>query len=115
MLARDITAGEQLMDEQPERDATARQHTDRTKPAEEVQRPRHVLEQKTNREQEKEDAEGAPKAVMALAVLARGIRDRHLADRRAIPARERGDEAVHLAVERNVLDDLAAVSLERRA
>ena len=51
-------------------------------------------------------------AVVALAVLARGVGDGHLADAGAVPGGERGDEAVHLAVERNVLDDFAAIGLE---
>src|SRR5580658_11184650 len=77
-----------------------------------MQRARHVLEQEADREEIEEDAEGAAEAVVALAVLARGVRDGHFADGRAVPAGEGGDEAVHLAVERNVLDDLAAVGLE---
>ncbi len=60
----------------------------------------------------KNDSEGAAETVVALSVFARWVRDGHLADARAIPARKRRNEAVHLAVERNVLDDLAAVRLE---
>src|SRR6185437_8617260 len=115
VLAGDVMAGEQLVDEQPERDASAREHADQAEAAEEVQRARHVLEQETNREEIEEHAKGATEAVVALAVFARGIRDRHLADGRAIPACQRGDEAMHLAVERNVLDDLTAIGFVGRA
>ena len=80
-----------------------------------MQRAAHVLEQKANGQQIEEDAEGAPDAVMALAPFAIQVADGNLADRGAIPTGQRGNEAVHLAIERNVLDHLAAIGLEGRA
>ncbi len=49
---------------------------------------------------------------MALAALAIHVADGNLADGCAVPTGEGGNEAVHLAVERNVLDDLAAIGFE---
>ena len=85
------------------------------KRAEEVQRPAHVLQQEPNRQQIEEHAERAPDAVVALAALAVHVLDRNLADRRAIPARQRRNEPVHLAIQRNVLDHFMPIRLERRA
>ena len=73
------------------------------KAAEEVQRPAHVFQQESDRQQVEEHAEGAPDTIMALAPLAVHVADRNLADRCAIPTRQRGNEAVHLAVKRNAL------------
>src|SRR5579863_2616630 len=83
--------------------------------AEEMQRAAHVAEQEADGEQIEEDAEGAADAVVALAALAIHVLDRDFADGRAIPRGERGNEAVHLAVERDVLDDFAAIGLEGSA
>ena len=83
--------------------------------AEEVQRPRHVLQQEADRQQVEEHAERARDPVVALAALAGtfliGI-SQMLAP---YQLGQRRNEAVHLAIERNVLDDLAAIGLERRA
>src|ERR1700727_1291216 len=77
-----------------------------------MERARHVLEQETDSQQIEEDAEGAGDTVVALAELAGRIRYGDFADAGAVTRGEGGDEAVHLAVERDVLDDLAAVGLE---
>ncbi len=77
--------------------------------------PAHVLEQEPNRQQIEKHAESPADSVMALAAQPVHVLDRHLADRRAVPARQRRDEPVHLAVERNVVDHLAPIGLERRA
>src|ERR1700722_4093464 len=77
-----------------------------------MQRARHVAEQKADGQQIEEDPEGAEDVVVALAKLARRVGDGDLAAASAVPGGERGDEAMHLAVERNVLDDLAAIGLE---
>ena len=53
--------------------------------------------------------------VVRLAGLTWDVLYRDLDDRRARPARERRDEAVHLSVEGQVFDDVALVRLERRA
>src|SRR4051812_46992168 len=107
-----------VQDLQPQQhggDDAARQNSERAEAAEEVQRAAHVLQQESNREQIKEHAEGAADAVVAPALLAHYVADGNLANRRAVPAGQRGDEAVHLAVEGNVLDHFAAIGLERGA
>src|SRR6185437_5138501 len=92
--------------------AAAAQNGQHPDAAEEVQRTAHVFEQEANRKQIEEDAEGAADAVMALASLAVHIADGNLADRGSVPACQRGNEAVHFAVKRDVLDDLSAIGLE---
>ena len=88
------------------------EHAERAEGAEEVQRAGHVAEQEADGEQIEEDAEGAGDAVVGLPCCAGGVGDGDLADAGAVPGGEGRDEAVHLAVEGNVLDDLAAVGLE---
>ncbi len=73
---------------------------------------RHVFQQEADGDEVKEDAKGAGDAVVAFAGGAGGIGDGDLADGGAVPAGEGGDEAVHFAVEGDVLDDLAAIGLE---
>ena len=63
----------------------------------------------------KNHAEGAAQAVMAFAALAIHVADGNFADRCAVPAGQRGNKAVHFAVEGNILDDLAAIGLESGA
>ena len=102
---------EDLHAQQNGRENAAEENAQRAKAAEEVQRPREVLEQKADGEQIEEDAEGAADAVVALAALALHVLDRNLADGGAVPAGQRGNEAMHFTVERNVVDDFAAIGL----
>ena len=77
-----------------------------------MQRPRKVLEQEANRDQVKENPESAGDAVMRFAFVPVDVPDGNLADAGAIPRRQGGNKAVHaLAIERNLLDQFAAVSL----
>ena len=72
----------------------------------------HITEQEADGEQIKEDAEGARDSVVRLPCCAGGVGDGNLADTGAVPGGEGGNKAMHLAVERDVLDDLAAIGLE---
>ena len=72
----------------------------------------HVLEKKANGKEIEEDTEGAADAVVALAGLTIDVADGNFADGSPIPTCKSRDEAVHLAIERDVLDDLAAIGLE---
>jgi hypothetical protein len=71
-----------------------------------------MVPKKWNGQKVEEDAEGSRDAIVALAKLSGGIRDGNLADAGAVPRGQGRDEAVHLAVKRDVLDDLTAVGLE---
>src|ERR1039458_3348068 len=90
----------------------ASHHAQQAKSAEEVKRTAHVLEQEADGQKVKEDAEGAADTVVAFAPLAIDVADGNLADGSAIQAGQGGNEAMHLAVERNVVNDLAAIGLE---
>ena len=79
-----------------------------------MQRARHVFQQKTNGHQVEEDPESAADPVMRFPALPDHIRDGDFADAGAIPGGEGRDEAMHLAVQGNVVDDLAAIGLEGR-
>ena len=111
----DVLAGENLKDKQPGSQAGAGQHAERSNGSEEVERAGHVAEEEADGKKIEEDTEGAGDAVVALAKLAGWIRDGNLADAGAVPGGQRRNEAVHLSVEGNVLDDLATVGLEGRA
>src|ERR1035437_1593661 len=82
------------------------------KPAKELKRTAHVPEQEADGQEVKKDAEGSTDAIVALAPLAVDVADGNLGDGSSIPTGEGGNEAVHLAVERNVVDDLAAIGFE---
>src|SRR5271168_1592768 len=104
-----------LGDQQIQRKQRAGNDAQRAKSAKEVQRPAHVVEQEANRQQIKENTEGPAYAVVALTPLTVHILDRNLADRGAVPRSQRRNKPVHLAIERNVVDDLAAIRLEGSA
>ena len=67
----------------------------------EIQRPAHVLQKKSNRQQVEKHPESAADTIVALATLAIHVSNRNLADRRAIPTRQSRNKPMHLAVERN--------------
>ena len=112
MLVGDGAVGEEFVEEEPQGEGGAGEHAEAADRSEEVERARHVFEEEADGEEVEEDAEGAGDAVVAFAGGAGGVGDADLADGRAVPGGEGGDEAVHFAVERDVLDDFAAVGLE---
>ncbi len=106
LMGKDFEAGKH------QRNAAAEKNAERAKGAEEMQRTRHVLQQEANGQQVEEDTHGARNTIVRLAPLAVHIPDRNLADAGAIPGGERRDEAMHLAIERDVVDHLTAIRLE---
>jgi len=110
-----VLAGDKFQNEEPRRHTESGDHAEGTDCSKEVQWAGHVAKQEADRQQIEEHAEGAGDAVMTLTVLAGRIGDGDLADAGSIPRGKRGDEAVHLAVQGNVLDDFTAVRLEGRA
>src|ERR1019366_7788743 len=84
VLVHDVHVADELLNDHPERDQQSSDGTDRAKAAKKVQRPRHVLEQEPDGDQVEKHAEGAPDAVMRLAMLAIRVADRYLADARAV-------------------------------
>ena len=108
----DVLTRDQLQNQEPHRHGCAGHHTKSTDGAEEVQRTGHVTEQEADGKQIEEDAEGAGDAVVGLPCCAGRIGDGDFADAGAVPGGEGGDEAMHLTVKGNVLDDFAAVGFE---
>ena len=108
----DVLAGCDFEDQEPGGHAGSGHHAKSAEGAEEVQRPRHITEQEADGQQIEEDAEGAGDAVVGLPCRTGGIGDGYLADAGAVPGGECRNEAMHLAVKRDVLDDLAAIGLE---
>src|ERR1700677_428777 len=77
-----------------------------------MERARHVLQQEANGQQVEEYTDGARNSVVGLAPLAVHISDGDLANAGAIPGGKRGDETMHLAIQRDVVDHLTAIGLE---
>jgi len=97
---------------QPNYKSAAAEHADDAQRAEEVQRARKIAEQKADRNQVEENAEGAGNAVVRNAALTVHIADGNFANRGAVPRSQSWNEAVQLAIERNLLEDLAAIGFE---
>jgi hypothetical protein len=73
-------------------------------PAEEVDGLGGVADEELHHEEVEDDLAGAAEAVLGLARAAAPVVDHQLGHLGAVPARVDGDEAVHLAVELDVLD-----------
>src|SRR5581483_10278792 len=104
-----------LFEDQPESDSRSRKDACGPERPKEMERTRKVAKQESDRNEIKEDAEGARDPVMGSAALAVDVPDWNFADRCAIPRRQGGDEPMQLAVERHLVDDLSPVSLKRGA
>ncbi len=72
-----------------------------------------VLQQEADGDQVKKYAEGARDAVVRNSALAVHVANRHFADRRSVPRSQRRNKAVQFAVERHLLQNLAAIGFER--
>src|SRR5580658_2484159 len=104
---------QEFFDSQPGYYAAAPEEAEQTEGSEEMQRTGKIAEQEANGDEIKENAEGAGNAVMRSAALAVHIADGNFADGCAIPRGQRRDEAVKFAVERHLVEHLAAVGFER--
>src|SRR6185437_16442362 len=115
MLVHDVLRGKDLERSKKNGNPAACKNTQRTEQPKEMQRPRHVLQQKPDRQQVKEYAKRPSDPVMRFSALAMHILDRNLADARPVPRRQRWNESVHLPVERDIVNHLTPIRLERRA
>src|SRR5215469_16507749 len=77
-----------------------------------MQRAAQVFQQKANRHEVKKDTERARNAVVGRAAFAIDVFDRYFADGSSMPRGQRGYEAMQFAVERDLLENLAAIGLE---
>src|SRR5271165_2827412 len=98
---------------EPEHDRGAAENAHHTEAAEKMQRARQIAQQKADGQQVEEHAEGARNAVVRHPALAVHIADRHFADGRPMPGGQRRNEAVQFAIERYLLQNVAAVGFER--
>src|SRR5579872_34617 len=112
MLTHNRNVSQELLDPQPRHQRASTHHADHAKCSKKVQRPGEITQQETNRDQIEKDTERARDAVVRSPPLTVDIADRDLADRSAIPRRERRYEPVKFTVKRYLLENLAAVSLE---
>src|SRR5579859_736823 len=114
MHVHDVGVVYEVVEDQPEGDERSRKNAGCSEGAEEVQRARQVVKQETNRNQVKEDAEGSGYSVVRLSTLTIDVANGNLANRRSVPGRKRGNKPVQFAVQGHLVDDFAAVGLERR-
>src|SRR5215472_5936010 len=105
----------ELLYPEPCHHAAACHDTHHAEATEEMQRPRKITQKEADGEEIKEYPEGPRDTVVRRAAFAVHILDRHFADRCAVPRCERRNETVQFAVERNLLQDVAAICLEGRS
>src|SRR5579884_4213481 len=112
MLAHQTNMPPKFLEQEPKSDPGPAHHAQHPQAAEEMQRPRQIAKQEANRDQIEENPDRAREPVVRRSPLAIDVADGNFANGSALPGRERGNEPVQLAVERNALQDFAAVSLE---
>ena len=114
-VARDIVAGEVLHQDRQRQGEQAGEERGDADLAEDLDRPRGIADEELDVDQVEDDRDDALEAVLAAAGDARAVAHWHLRDADAHPRGERGDEAVHLAVEADAAQHLAAVGLQGAA
>src|SRR6266498_514025 len=115
MVIHDVFVIVKVLDEQKHSaDETSRrsQHAEETK---EVQWPSRIIEQKLHADQIQQYAQRARDIVIRFAVLALNIFDWNLSDVRPLPACQRRDESMQIAVQLQLRDYFSPVSFERSA
>src|SRR5258708_7170976 len=102
---------QEFLGAQPGNNGAASEDAHHTEAAKEMQRAREIAQQETDGQQIKEDTEGTGNPVVRNAAFAVDVADGHFANGGAMPGGQRGNEAVQFAIERNLLEDVAAVGL----
>src|SRR4051812_22862486 len=115
MVGHDVMVVQELLREQPQRYRASCEDAAHPQCSEEVQRTGKIAQQEADRDQVEEYAEGPRYSVMRNPALTVDVADRYFADGSAVPRRQCWNEPVQLAVEGNLLQDVAAVSLECRS
>src|ERR1700722_9805456 len=108
-----VLVGEDFKTGQETRNSPAEENAERSEGSEEMKRPRHVFQQKTNGQQVKEDPDGARNSVMRLAPLPVDVADGNLTNAGSIPGGKRRDEAMHLPVKGNIVNHFATICFKR--
>ena len=112
VVGHDVDVANELFRRQPGNDPTPPEDAEHAEAAKEMQRAREIAQQKTDGKEIKEDTERASEIVVRSTALAVHVADGHFADGCAIPRRQRGNKAMEFAVERNLLENVAAIGLE---
>src|SRR5271168_5069966 len=93
----------------------AEKNAERTKRSEEMERTGHVLQQKADGQKVEKDAHSARNPIVGFSPLPVHILNRNFTNTGAIPGSQRRDKTMHLTIQRDVVDHLTAISLERGA
>ena len=109
----DVLAARELLPEDEGGEREAGEEHQRARPTEDVDRLRLEAPHEPDGEEIEEHLERARDAVLRDAGVAGAVVHFHLADARAGAVGEDGDEAMHLAVEAELVGDLAPVNLQR--
>src|SRR5208283_396713 len=104
---------QKLFYSQPCHNRAAAQQAEQAEGSEEMQRPGKIAKQKPNRDEIEEDAKRSRNAVVRGPTLTIDIANRHFANRRAVPRRQRRNKPVQLAIERHLFQNLAAIGFKR--
>src|SRR5581483_9359002 len=115
VLRHDVAVVDELGNHHPERNAHAGGYTGHADGPEEMQRARQVPEQEPDGQEIEEDAEGARDAVVRDAAFAVHVLDRNFTDRGTMPRSESWDKAVHLAIQRHEVQQVASIGFKRSA
>src|SRR6202521_6067926 len=115
VLGHHICLVQELLQNEPAGNSAARHYAEHPNRAEEMQRAGKIFEQEADGDEVEEDAEGARDSVMRSAAFPVHVLDGYFDNRRAVPRRQRRNEAVELSVERDLSQDFAAVSFESGA
>src|SRR4029077_19139645 len=104
-----------LLHQQPQGDARTREDAQHAEGAEAMQRPRQGAQQEPDGDEIEKHAARPRDAVMRTSAFAIHVLDRYLADRRSVPRRQRRNEAMQLAVQGYLLQNLPPIGFEGRA
>src|ERR1700674_3068852 len=112
MLGHDIGMVQELLPQQPACDSASAEDAQHPQGAKKVQGTCQISQQKPNRDQVEKYAEGARDSIMRSSAFAVDVTNRDFNDRRSIPRCQRWNEAVQLAIKRNLFEHLPAIGFE---
>src|SRR5215469_12509821 len=112
MLGHHVEVAKKFLHEQPQRNARPGDYAHHAHRPKEVQGTREITQQEADGNEIEEDPESPRNPVVRDATLTVDVANGHLADGSAMPGRQRGNKAVQLAVEWNLLENVAPVGFE---
>ena len=115
MLGNDVDVGEQFHHQAVTENQRAGGCARQSDGAEKMHWPGEIFQEKTNRQDVEQHAEGPAQAIVGGSHGALRVLDGHFGHARAVETRQRGNETVQFAVEVDVVEHLGAVGLEGRS